>query len=133
LVVCEIQQQSDITYRLYDYGRPRELHLDRGVEVADPGPYAGKEKPRLLRAGVWRLAEGRHFVTDLLEVNEPFGQPCDPRRCLFLICLEGRGSIGTRHYEAGGVWMLPRGEGALRIAPDTPSRLIRTFAPQQAG
>ena len=35
LTLCEIQQHSDITYRLYDYGRPRELHLDRAIAVSD--------------------------------------------------------------------------------------------------
>ncbi len=34
LALCEIQQHSDITYRLYDYGRPRELHLDKAMQVA---------------------------------------------------------------------------------------------------
>jgi len=37
--IIEIQQNSDITYRLFDYGRPRELHLDEGLEVADGSPY----------------------------------------------------------------------------------------------
>ena len=37
--IIEIQQNSDITYRLYDYGRPRELHLDAGIAVANGGPH----------------------------------------------------------------------------------------------
>ena len=37
--LIEVQQNSDITYRLYDYGRPRELHLDEGVAVARGAPY----------------------------------------------------------------------------------------------
>lgn len=38
--LIEIQQNADITYRLYDYGRPRELHLDDGVAVAKAEPYS---------------------------------------------------------------------------------------------
>ena len=38
LTVVEVQQNVDCTYRLYDYGRPRELHLDAGLKVAHPGP-----------------------------------------------------------------------------------------------
>jgi mannose-6-phosphate isomerase len=38
--LIEVQQYADITYRLYDYGRPRELHLDDAVAVADARPYA---------------------------------------------------------------------------------------------
>lgn len=38
LTVVEVQQNIDCTYRLYDYGRPRELHLDDGLKVSTPGP-----------------------------------------------------------------------------------------------
>jgi mannose-6-phosphate isomerase len=38
--LIEIQQNLDLTYRLYDYGRPRELHLDEGIAVSEPGPWA---------------------------------------------------------------------------------------------
>ncbi len=37
--LIEVQQTSDITYRLYDYGRPRELHLDKGIKVANGDVY----------------------------------------------------------------------------------------------
>lgn len=37
--LLEFQQNADVTYRLYDYGRPRELHLDDGMTVANPKPY----------------------------------------------------------------------------------------------
>lgn len=39
ITLIEVQQNADITYRLYDYGRPRELHLDQGVAVSDACPY----------------------------------------------------------------------------------------------
>ena len=35
IALCEIQQHSDVTYRLYDYGRPRELHLDKAADVSN--------------------------------------------------------------------------------------------------
>jgi len=40
IALIEVQQNVDLTYRLYDYGRPRELHLDEAVAVAKPGPWA---------------------------------------------------------------------------------------------
>lgn len=39
VALVEMQQNADITYRLYDYGRPRELHLEEGLAVANGGPY----------------------------------------------------------------------------------------------
>ena len=46
LTLLELQQASDVTYRLFDYGRPRELHLDDGIAVATPGPSPSGKPPR---------------------------------------------------------------------------------------
>ena len=51
IALCEIQQNSDVTYRLYDYGRGRDLHLEKGLAVASTGPYEGRrEFPVTLRS-----------------------------------------------------------------------------------
>ena len=57
LSLIEVQQNLDLTYRLYDYGRPRELHLDEGVAVADPTPYDFAFTPYDRGAGR-QIAEG---------------------------------------------------------------------------
>lgn len=62
--LIEVQQNSDVTYRLFDYGRPRELHLDDGVAVAKAVPY-----PKSLRASAplgaaLRLVTGPLFRLD---------------------------------------------------------------------
>lgn len=44
LQIVRIQQRVDVTYRLYDYGRPRELHLERGLAKAQLGPYTRPER-----------------------------------------------------------------------------------------
>jgi len=44
IALFEIQQNSDVTYRLYDWGRGRELHLDRALEVAERGPFDGRRE-----------------------------------------------------------------------------------------
>jgi mannose-6-phosphate isomerase len=59
ITLVEVQQNADITYRLYDYGRPRELHLGDGVAVSVAQPYAD---PRSGAAqGNVRLVDGPHF------------------------------------------------------------------------
>src|SRR3546814_15884490 len=52
LTLVEIQQNVDLTYRLWDYGRPRELHLDDGIAVSDPVPYVTPHVPQIGRARV---------------------------------------------------------------------------------
>lgn len=61
--LIEVQQNSDITYRLYDYGRPRELHLDEGIAVAHGAPYPAELHRRLPERG-FTLVEGPLFRFD---------------------------------------------------------------------
>ena len=58
--LLEFQQNADVTYRLYDYGRPRELHLDDGIAVATAAPFDGPVL-RLDQAGR-TLVDGPHFT-----------------------------------------------------------------------
>ncbi len=64
LTVIEVQQNSDTTYRLFDYGRPRELHLDDGVAVADLNPYVAPPQPGEVAPGRKILVEGPKFVLE---------------------------------------------------------------------
>jgi mannose-6-phosphate isomerase len=60
--LIEIQQNSDITYRLYDYGRPRELHLDDGVAVARPNPFSSALRQAVEPGRSEILLETDHFT-----------------------------------------------------------------------
>lgn len=61
LTVVEVQQNVDCTYRLYDYGRPRELHLDEGVKVSHPGPVHDPRDTVVDRQANHMLVSGPHF------------------------------------------------------------------------
>lgn len=65
LALVEVQQTSDTTFRLYDYGRPRELHLERGLEVAEGVPYAAEHRRTIADGTV--LVDGPHFRLDRIE------------------------------------------------------------------
>lgn len=66
LSLIEVQQNSDTTFRLYDYGRPRELHIERAIEVADGGPYAPEHYRTVASAGQV-LVNGPMFRLDRIE------------------------------------------------------------------
>jgi mannose-6-phosphate isomerase len=83
ITLVEVQQYSDITYRLYDYGRPRELHLDDGVAVSAAKPYADARSGHV--DGNMQLVDGPHFR---------------------LWHLTGAGEIGTLP-PAGLYWIVP--------------------------
>jgi mannose-6-phosphate isomerase len=63
MVILETQEYSDITYRLYDYGRPRELHVDAGLAVTRTSSSAGLVKP-VVMDGFVRLVASDYFVVD---------------------------------------------------------------------
>lgn len=63
--LVEVQQYADITYRLFDYGRPRELHLDDGVAVSEARPYADERSGQA--SGNRSLVDGPHFWLSLVD------------------------------------------------------------------
>lgn len=64
ITLIEIQQNSETTYRLYDYGRPRDLHLEDGVAVADARPFVAAPMPGKVAPGRNLLVEGPKFVVE---------------------------------------------------------------------
>jgi mannose-6-phosphate isomerase len=116
----EIQQASDLTYRLYDYGRtgadgkPRELHVERALAVADltGGPYAPRSA--LPGPGGWRRAvELPEFVLDACRLTPGAPLPgATTARSLELIVLTG----GTARLSAAGR-TLALGRGAAVVLP----------------
>ena len=105
LTVIEVQQNVDLTYRLYDYGSGRELHLDDGVAVSNPVPYVAAQKPRELGPGRTILAEGPKFVLERWSAAgaAPFATDGRP---VWLIPMAGGGTLDGGTLEAGGVWLV---------------------------
>jgi mannose-6-phosphate isomerase len=122
LVLCEIQQTSDVTYRMYDYHRGRELHLERALDVARLKPYT---EPAL-QAGA--LAQCAHFVTERFDWREPCRfQPAADASDEAVIILEGRGLMDGKLYQMGEVWRT--GGAEFAIQPGAPTAILRTYAP----
>lgn len=63
--LIEVQQYADITYRLYDYGRPRELHLDDGVAVSQAKSYSDLRSGSMAASA--QLVDGPHFQLWLVD------------------------------------------------------------------
>lgn len=77
LSLVEVQQNSDTTFRLYDYGRPRELHLERAIEVAHGAAYPAQHKSNVTERGTV-LVDGVHFRLDRIE-----GAPCSETQAAY--------------------------------------------------
>ncbi len=116
VTLVEVQQNVDVTYRLYDYGRPRELHLDDAVAVSLAVPYArppvsiaGREQAHLLDR------DEAPFNLDLKTLAPGRTHIGTPVRQGWFIPLEGAGTIEDQPWAAGQCWLLD-GEAALDVA-----------------
>jgi mannose-6-phosphate isomerase len=100
LTLVEVQQNVDLTYRLYDYGSDRELHLDAGVAVADPTPFVPLPTPAPAGDDRTILAEGPKFVLE----RWPAGHrvvDLPPGVTAWLVPLAGEGVADGVAWQAG--------------------------------
>jgi mannose-6-phosphate isomerase len=70
MVLVETQQNSDTTFRLYDYGRPRELHIRQGLEALKESTRAGKVQTRIVDGRLTSLISAPCFRVDKLTLRQ---------------------------------------------------------------
>ncbi|WP_157218856.1 class I mannose-6-phosphate isomerase [Flavisphingomonas formosensis] len=114
LTLVEVQQNVDLTYRLYDYGRPRELHLTDGIAVSHPVPYVAPFLPKEIAPGREILADGPAFVMERWS-REGSGTISGGDRPVWLIPLTGSGSVDGDPIETDGVWLI-EGDAELTLS-----------------
>jgi len=105
LALVEVQQNADVTYRLYDYGRPRELHLADAVAVAKTDLSPPAQAPVPIAPGRDRLAGGPAFQVEQL-TGPAEGTLPPPPDGLWAMLLDGEGSLAGNALEAGAAWRL---------------------------
>jgi mannose-6-phosphate isomerase len=110
VALVEIQQNLDLTYRLYDYGRPRELQLADGMAVADPQPWRRPFAPVSIEPGRSILAAEGKFVVEAWQVEREVAWllPADT----VIVPLAGSARVDGETLDPAGVW---QGEGEVRL------------------
>lgn len=101
LSLVEVQQNSDTTFRLYDYGRPRTLHLDRAVAVADRGLYPARHRSNIAARGAG-LIDGPHFRLDRIEGAPDAATQEEYKGGLMVLPLEGEIRCHSGAIKASG-------------------------------
>ncbi|WP_088183233.1 class I mannose-6-phosphate isomerase [Sphingobium sp. Z007] len=118
IILAEIQQNSDITYRLFDYGRPRELHVEAGAAVSRLGTYEGPSTHAGIDADKSLFnVSGAPFTVfkRLFIVGE---EPHWPQAALFwFLPLSGSGLVDGQAFSAGECWLLS-GEPDMELLED---------------
>jgi mannose-6-phosphate isomerase len=143
MIVCEVQEYSDLTYRVYDYdrvdarGKPRELHIEKALEVIQFGCYhGGKVPPLALGAShphAKLLCACRYFAAERLEFSDRCEFAGDSEHFQMLIILSGRGNLGwpasAARYSAGECWFLPALVDLAALHPLQPTTVLRAYVP----
>ena len=143
LVLFEAEQNSDITYRLDDFGRlgndgkPRPLHLERGLEVAQVDLPVHRDLPHVrLREhfGMRRFVVAcRYFAVEHLFLRRSACFESSPGRVEVLSVLEGQGRLetdaGWMAYLHGHTWVIPPAAGKYRFVAEARTRLLKSYVP----
>jgi mannose-6-phosphate isomerase len=98
IALIEIQQNLDLTYRLYDYGRPRELHLDKAVAVAKPEPWSPPSPREQVAPGRESLARGGAFTLERWTAGGTVAGEA------VVVPMAPAGTIDGQPLAAGSVW-----------------------------
>src|SRR5229473_2395420 len=142
-IIVETQQQSDTTFRLYDYGRPRELHLKEGLRVIKEKAASGKVKPRphpsLDRNGnhPHPLIASTYFVVQRFDLKreEVFEFSARDRHSVqILVAIEGAGLLQAPdcepvHFAKGDAVVVPAAVPQFRIQPQPRMNFLKSFVP----
>ena len=143
ILVAEIQESSNVTYRVYDYdrvdknGQKRELHFDKAVQVMnmDVAPDV-KQKPRMVKyySGCSRelLCRCKYFETERIQVTKGFAFSVMDTSFQVLMCLSGYGAVQTMdaeqkpmRFSKGETMFLPAGLGRCLVVGDAELLKIR--------
>ncbi len=126
ILIAEIQQNSNTTYRIYDYGRvgadgkPRELHVEKACEVTKLVPPVRPTKPMgntEVRVGynITLLATSEYFNVNKLEITEMAEINVTDNSFVSLLCLDGKLTVGDITLEKGESCFIPAGYGNIAI------------------
>jgi mannose-6-phosphate isomerase len=121
LALCEVQQHSDITYRLYDYGRSSELHLDKAIEASSIEASTPKS--------VMLPIDCEYFHTELARTSSPLLYKPEPERFHLIVFVTGMGTIAGQPFREGEAWLIPAGGQPFEIEPGNPVKFLRAWVP----
>lgn len=142
-IIVETQQQSDTTFRLYDYGRPRELHLQEGLSVVKEHARSGKvapSEPRAIEASnrYSRLVASPYFVVERFELKAPhefrMSEEETSKSVQILVVLEGCGVVEVDGIEPlaaakGDAVVVPASVREFRVRPQWMMEFLKSSLP----
>jgi len=138
ILLAEIQQTSDITYRIYDFdrrdadGNLRELHTAQALDALDFQFYDTYKTPYATRPNHRNpVVESRYFTTNILVLDQPMALTFDPDTFKILICVEGSGRIqwdeGETALNKGEVALIPACLPEVNLVPKGDMKVLEVL------
>jgi mannose-6-phosphate isomerase len=124
IVLAEIQQNSDATFRLFDYGRGRQLHEDDGVAVANAWPLRSAGSPTRVTPERTVLVASRHFVFERLELPKGSSWALLAERETWILVLDGHAAIGLAAVSVGQAVCVSGGRSSIEVGDNGLSALV---------
>lgn len=124
IVLAEIQQRSDTTFRLFDYGRARELHIDNGVAVANAWPLRSPPDPIRLTPERTVLVASQHFVLERIDLPEGSSWALLAEAETWVLALDGHAAIGLATVSMGQAIFAAGGRTSIEVGGDGLTALI---------
>ena len=136
ITIYEIQQNSNITYRLFDWnrtdsnGNPRELHINKALDVIDFN-FVGMVKNSGENILEKLISTSNYFKVNLININEKYKSCSDPNTFFAITIVEGTGIIKTSKSEynisKGNSFIIPATLGDFSIESNNFMQIIKTF------
>lgn len=134
VVVVEIQQNSDVTYRAYDYGRPRELHVKQVLDVMNVDLQGEKLKGLLVANEAYNKTYycfDKNFSLERYDIKGDLEEESNVERFFIFYCVEGKGKIISEGYEqelqVGDAVLIPATLGRYKISGNL--SVLKSYVP----
>jgi len=141
LVVAEIQQTSDLTYRIYDFdrlddeGNPRQLHNDLAIDAIDFSLYPDYKTHYLQKQNQSvSIVNSPYFITNMLHLNKPAVKDyTELDSFVIYLCAEGSCKVVAGdtevHFAMGEAMLIPATTGEIGLVPSPSARLLEVYLP----
>ena len=118
IVLAEIQQHSDATFRLFDYGRQRELHIENAVAVATAGPREPRSPAERLSGARLVLTVNPYFVLEQIDLVPGSVWMLDALKETWLLAIEGHARLGSTKLSPGNAVFLQADHADIEVGAD---------------
>lgn len=141
-IIVETQQQSDTTFRLYDYGRPRELHLEHGLRVIKEHAPSGKVRPMPFTtldgngSRTRSLVVSEYFTVEKFELSsrQSFSAAEGKSSAQILVATDGAAAVLTEgnqpvKFAKGDAIVIPAAIPEFSVASNAAVQFLRSYVP----